>query len=52
MTLAWAFDLPALARRSLYLHMLAGTRTIFEVSARIEAFRSSVEHRTRSLIPH
>jgi hypothetical protein len=53
MAIYFGFELPALARRSLYLDQLEGTETIFEVSARIEAFRKSVEAtRPRRLIPH
>jgi hypothetical protein len=52
MALYFAFELDALARHSLYLNMLEGTRTIFEVSARIEAFRQGVTARPRKSIPH
>lgn len=52
MSMVWAFDLPAVARRSLYLSSLRGSRTIFEVMARIEAFRHTLSHRPRSIIPH
>jgi hypothetical protein len=51
MCLYWGFDLPAVANRSLYLPMLADTETIFEVSARIEAFRHGVAKRPRTTIP-
>ena len=52
MGLYFTFDLPGLARRSLYLRLLAGTETIFQVSAIIEAFRQSVKIRHRRTIPH
>ncbi|MCZ7678663.1 MAG: DUF1152 domain-containing protein [Sandaracinaceae bacterium] len=52
MSLLWAFDLRAVARRSLYLPLLRGTHSIFEVMARIEAFRGTVQHRPRQIIPH
>jgi hypothetical protein len=45
MAIYFGFELAALARRSLYLDQLEGTESIFEVSARIEAFRSSVDAR-------
>ncbi|MBX3250733.1 MAG: hypothetical protein KF901_26375 [Myxococcales bacterium] len=51
MCLYWGFDLPAVARRSLYLPMLANTETLFEVSALIEAFRHDVARRPRADIP-
>jgi hypothetical protein len=51
MTLYWHFDLGAVARRSLYLPLLEGTRSIFDVSARIEAFRHGVTTRPRRGIP-
>jgi hypothetical protein len=52
MGLYWAFDLAAVARRSMYLPALEGTEDIFEVSARIEAFRRSIRARPRKIIPH
>jgi len=52
MALYFAFDLPALARQSLYLHLLEDTESIFDVGARIRAFRHTVEHRPRAPIPH
>ena len=52
MALYFAFDLPTVARRSLYLPLLADTETVFEVSARIEAFRFGVKYRPRRAIPH
>jgi len=51
MTMYWHFDLQLLARRSLYLNMLEGTESIFEVQARIEAFWNSVKSRDRRLLP-
>jgi hypothetical protein len=52
MTLYFSFDLDAVARRSLYLSRLEGTRSAFEVAARIEAFRHQVEIRPHRPIPH
>lgn len=51
MTMYWHFDLKLLAQRSLYLSMLEGTETIFDVQARIEAFWNSVKSRDRRLLP-
>ncbi len=52
MSMYFGFELEALAKRSLYLGMLEGTRTIFEVSAIIEGFRHGVATRPRRSIPH
>jgi hypothetical protein len=52
MALYFAFELAAVARRSLYLSSLEGTATIFDVAARIEAFRRRAETRQRRSIPH
>jgi hypothetical protein len=52
MAIYFAFELRALARRCLYLEQLEGTESIFEVSARIEAFRNAVATRERRPIPH
>jgi hypothetical protein len=52
MSMYFSFDLEAVARRSLYLPSLAGTQTIFDVAARIEAFRAAVTARPRRPIPH
>jgi hypothetical protein len=52
MAIYFAFELAAVACRSLYLPTLEGTETIVEVSARIEAFRDSVSPRPRLPIPH
>lgn len=52
MLIYWAFDLPAVADRSLYLSTLTDTETIWDVQARIEAFRQGVQRRERRLIPH
>ncbi|NMO16367.1 DUF1152 domain-containing protein [Pyxidicoccus fallax] len=41
MSMYWAFDLTALARRCLYLEQLRDTQTSWEVSERIEAFRNT-----------
>jgi hypothetical protein len=52
MGLYFTFDLPGLAKRSQYLHLLEGTETIFQVSAIIEGFRRGKETRPRRPIPH
>jgi hypothetical protein len=52
MTLMWAFDLDALARRSLYLHLLRGTRSIWDVHRIIQGFRKGATSRPRASIPH
>lgn len=52
MSLYFAFDLDVLAGHSLYLRELEGTETMFEVSARIEAFRRRTKARPRRAIPH
>jgi hypothetical protein len=49
MGIYFAFDLPGVVRRALYLSQLAHTDSIFEVNAIIEAFRKV---RPRRLIPH
>ncbi len=51
MALYWHFELKAVADRSLYLPLLEGTRTVFEVQAIIEAFRHGVRARPRTAIP-
>jgi hypothetical protein len=48
----FAFELQALVRRSLYLPLLEETETIFDVNARIRAFRHTVQPRARVPIPH
>jgi len=52
MSLLWAFDLAAVARRNLYLDRLAGTQTIREVHLAIEYFRETVRSRPWEAIPH
>jgi len=52
MTLYFAFDLAAVAKASLYLPMLEGTESIFEVQARIEGFRKGIAIRPHRPIPH
>jgi hypothetical protein len=52
MGLYFTFDLPGLARRSLYLERLEETQTIFDVSLQIEAFRNGIRTRPRRVIPH
>jgi hypothetical protein len=52
MSLLWAFDLAAVARRCLYLDRLKDTRTIWDVQGAIEAFRDETRPRPRRAIPH
>ena len=52
MTLLWAFDLPAVARRNLYLDRLGATESVWDVQLAIEAFRATVTKRPRQAIPH
>jgi hypothetical protein len=52
MAIYFAFELAAVAKQSLYLHLLEDTQSIFDVSARIEAFRHTVQPRPRVPIPH
>jgi hypothetical protein len=52
MAIYFAFELHALARRSLYLPQLEDTETIFDVSARIKAFRKTLSPRPHMPIPH
>jgi hypothetical protein len=52
MTLYFSFDLDAIARRSLYLPRLEGTKSAFDVAARIETFRHQVDIRPHRPIPH
>ncbi len=52
MALYWAFSLDAVAARVLYLPALEGCESIFDVHARIEAFRSTIRRRPRVAIPH
>lgn len=47
----FTFELAALARRVRYLSLLEGTRTIFEVSAIIEAYQREADLRPRTPIP-
>lgn len=51
MGLYWAFDLEAVARRSLYLRDLEGTRDIWDVQRVIEAFRHGIKPKPRVPIP-
>jgi hypothetical protein len=52
MSLLWAFDLPAVARRNLYLDRLAATESIWDVQLAIENFHAATQTRPRELIPH
>jgi hypothetical protein len=52
MALYFGFELSVLARQSLYLRLLEDTESIFDVSARIRAFRQTVQPRPRVPIPH
>jgi hypothetical protein len=52
MSLYWAFDLTAVARRCLYLETLKDTRTVLEVVERLNVFRAGCEpHRPWKDIP-
>ncbi|PSL00135.1 hypothetical protein CLV63_102261 [Murinocardiopsis flavida] len=53
MSLYFAFDLAAVARRCLYLDLLASTDTFAEVQAVIESFRYGLDgYRPRRAFPH
>ena len=52
MAVYFAFELQAVAKQSLYLHLLEDTESIFDVADRIRAFRHTVEARRRVPIPH
>jgi hypothetical protein len=52
MSLLWAFDLPAVARRNLYLDRLAETETVWDVDHVIERFHANADLRAREPIPH
>jgi len=52
MSLLWTFDLPAVARRNLYLERLADTETSWDVHVVIGRFRETVRRRQRQTIPH
>lgn len=51
MGLLWGFELDAIAKRSLYLRELEGTRTIWDVQLIIEAFRKGITSKPRVTIP-
>ena len=52
MSLLWAFDLPAVARRNLYLERLALTQSIWDVQLAIEESHAGAQIRPREPIPH
>jgi hypothetical protein len=52
MSLLWAFDLAAVARRNLYLERLANTETSWDVHLAIGLFYETVRRRPWELIPH
>lgn len=52
MSLLWAFDLAAVARRNLYLDRLADTETSWEIHLAIERFGETVRRRPWEAIPH
>jgi hypothetical protein len=52
MSLLWAFDLPGVARRNLYLEHLAETESVWDVQRAIRAFHASVRRRAIEAIPH
>ena len=51
MSLCWGFELGAVARRCLYLSEILQTEDVFELVARIEAFRNRIETRPWREIP-
>jgi len=51
MSLLWAFDLGAVARRNLYLNRLELTRSVWDVLEAIESFRNEVRSRRVESIP-
>jgi hypothetical protein len=52
MAMYFTFDLPGLARRSLYLDRIRATEDMLAVSAAIERFRDEVTPRPRRAFPH
>ena len=52
MTLLWAFDLAAVARRNLYLDRLADTQTSWSILLAISDFCETVRRRPWEAIPH
>jgi hypothetical protein len=52
MSLLWAFDLAAVARRNLYLDRLVDTETSWDVHLAILRFWETVRRRPRETIPH
>jgi len=52
MTLLWAFDLAAVARRCLYLDLLHETQSVWDVQRIIEAFCATSKARAWRAIPH
>jgi hypothetical protein len=51
MSLYWSFDLGAVARRCLYLGLVEGTESVWDVQLQIEAFRHALAVRPRVAIP-
>lgn len=51
MSLLWAFDLAAVARRNLYLDLLTETETNWDVHLAIANFSTTVRHRLPETIP-
>ncbi|MFG2037844.1 DUF1152 domain-containing protein [Dactylosporangium sp. NPDC048998] len=52
MAMYFTFDLPGLARHSLYLDRIRGTEDMLEVAAAIERFRDGITPRPRRAFPH
>jgi hypothetical protein len=52
MSLLWLFDLPAVARRNLYLDRLADTETNWDIHLAIANFCETVRRRPWQAIPH
>ncbi len=52
MTILWAFDLEAVAKKNLYLGTLSETETARDVLLAIEAFQATVRSRPPAMIPY
>jgi hypothetical protein len=52
MSLLWAFDLAAVAKRNLYLDRLTDTETNWDVHLAIANFSTTIRHRLPEPIPH
>lgn len=52
MSILWAFDLMAVARRNLYLNRLERTRSTWDILLAIEEFRATIPSRRAESIPY